>query len=258
MRPIAAAARAWRASIGTRRRLGLAISYPHYLELHRQLAPERLIYYNMDDYAFYWRAHAARIRQLESEAVARADLSIACARLRADALAAAAVPEAAGRVIHLPHGAPAEAIAAQPMHAPAPAPADLAVYPRPYLGFVGSLEERVDWHLIAELARATPTGTVVLIGRPPALPRNAPWTDACRRALALPNVAQLGWREQSQLASYTAAFDVALIPYDVTCHLSIQLGLVPDQAHGLHGVDASGGHYRPARMPAACRCVRRR
>ena len=212
MRPLAWGVRDWRRGLEGRRPLAMAISYPHYLHLRDMLRPEALIYYNMDDYGFYWSARREAVRDLERRAVREADLSAFCARARADELADA-VPEAAGRIIHLPHGAPASAIAAAPRHRPAPPPADIAHLPRPLLGFVGSLEDRLDWPLIEHLARTFPGGSVVLIGREPAPAPRESWYRAYLRAVALPNVHRLGWRPQAEIGAYNAAFDACLIPY---------------------------------------------
>lgn len=212
MRPIAAAVRRWRAHVGPRPNLTLAISYPQYIELHRQLLPDQLIYYNMDDYGCYWPRHAQETARLERDAVSRANLTIACAIERAKALRRN-VAGAADRVIHLPHGAPDQSIAVAPVHRAADAPADLSPWPKPYLGFVGSLEDRLDWRLLGDLARRFDTGTVVLIGRPPKLRSDQAWADECRQTLALPNVAALGWRSQDEIGRYVASFDVGLIPY---------------------------------------------
>jgi glycosyltransferase involved in cell wall biosynthesis len=212
MRPISWVARRWRASIGPRSRLALAITYPYYLELARQLRPERLIYYNMDDYTFYWKHHAKSVRELERLAVRRADVSAFCAQLRA-AEAAHFQPSEARRIVHLPHGTRPEAIATHPLHQPLPAPAELAALPRPYLGFVGSLEDRLDWVLLHRLARAFPTGTVVLIGRRPTPPRSAAWAVDCQAVLAQPNVRLLGWRNPPEVAELLSSLDVCLIPY---------------------------------------------
>lgn len=212
MMPLSRAIRDWRRELGTPRPLALAISYPHYLYLRDQTRPEALLYYNMDDYAFYWASRKRTIRELEQRAVREADLSIFCARLRADELTDQ-VPEAADRIVHLPHGAPASAIPPEPQAQPAEPPDDLAPLPRPYLGFVGTLEDRLDWGLIEHVSHAFPEGSIILIGRQPLpAPRQA-WYQQYLRAIARPNVHCLGWKTQSELGRYNAAFDVCMIPY---------------------------------------------
>jgi glycosyltransferase involved in cell wall biosynthesis len=212
MRPIHWAIREWRRGLRGGRPLALAISYPYYLALRDQVCPDVLLYYNTDDYGLYWASRREAVQRLERRAVGEANLSVFIARLRADELRAA-VPDAAQRIVHLPLGAPATAIASAPQPRPAAPPADIAHLPRPLLGFVGSLEDRIDWELLEHVAHAFPTGSVVLIGRDPKPRPRESWYRVYERTIALSNVHRLGWRSQPEIARYNAAFDVCLIPY---------------------------------------------
>lgn len=211
MRPFRRAIASWRAQRNSTRPLVLAISYPHYLYLSDRLRPDALLYYNMDDYSLYWTGRENAVRRLERRAVVESDLAVFCARVRADEFRSAA-PEASDHIIHLPHGAPAAAIAPFPQDRPADPPTDIAGLPRPLLGFVGSLEDRLDWELIEDVARRFPEGSVVLIGREP-LKSREPWYQAYSRVAALRNVHIIGWRDQAELCGYNASFDVCMIPY---------------------------------------------
>ncbi|MDB5348869.1 MAG: hypothetical protein JWN86_116 [Planctomycetota bacterium] len=214
MRPIAWAAREWHRSLDQPRPLALAISYPHYLYLRDVLRPASLLYYNMDDYAFYWTSRRESIRKLERRAVKESDLSVFCAKIRAQELADA-VPEARDRIMHLPHGSPSAAISSSPQHRPASPPDAIADLPRPLLGFVGTLEDRLDWDLVSDVARAFPDGSVILIGREPEPAAEQSWYEKYRNAISLPNVHRLGWKSQAEIMRYNAAFDVCLIPYQI-------------------------------------------
>jgi glycosyltransferase involved in cell wall biosynthesis len=144
--------------------------------------------------------------------VAEADLSVFCAKARADEMRSK-VPEAMDRIIHLPHGAPAINIAPKPLHSPTAPPLDIANLPRPLLGFVGSLEDRIDWPLLTSLADAFPNGSIVLVGREPDSKPGKPWYREARSTLMRSNVHAIGWRPQSVLGRYNASFDVCMIPY---------------------------------------------
>ncbi|HZW32833.1 MAG TPA: glycosyltransferase [Isosphaeraceae bacterium] len=212
MRPIARSIRSWwRRLPGARR--GLVMSYPQYLYLHQQLQPDVSIYYNIDDYALYWPREAERVRELERAVVRAADLTVCVSRLRAGELRAA-VPEAAGRIHYVPHGAPTPFLAARPLVHPAEAPADVAHLPRPLLGYIGMMEDRVDWELMDRLSREFPRASIVVVG-----PRSAtvaqPWWESCARFLARPNVHVIGRRPQEMLARYYQSFDISLIPYQI-------------------------------------------
>ena len=192
-------------------RRGLVMSYPHYLHLHDLLRPDVSVYYNIDDYALYWPRVADEIRELERAMVRTADLTICVSRVRADELRGSVAgsgrpnPSRAPRSTDTVSGAKAA-------RAAGPGPADLAHLPRPYLGFIGSLEDRLDWELMDRISRTFPEASIVVVGRVRE-PVDEPWWDACSRFLSRPNVHALGWRGQEALAGYYQAFDVTLIPY---------------------------------------------
>ena len=213
MRPIARAVRRWRGEHGSGGRLALVATYPYYLNLARQLRPDRLAYLNIDDYRLYWPQSARQVETLEREAVRCADVTACTALYRADELRAA-VPEAAAKVRHLPHGAPTASIPPEAQHLPGPAPDDIAHLPRPWVGYVGTLEDRVDWGLMDRVAAASPAASIVIVGRvgPDGA---ADWQGDRRRCLDRPNVHAVGWRDQAVIDRYNRAFDVGLIPYRV-------------------------------------------
>jgi glycosyltransferase involved in cell wall biosynthesis len=212
MRPIARSVRAWWRMFSPRRR-GLVMLYPHYLYLRDQLCPDVSVYYNVDDYALYWPRQADRVRELEQAMVRSADLTVCVARLRADELKAA-VPEAAARIHHIPHGAPTPFLASRPLDRPGDPPEDIAHLPRPLLGYIGSMEDRVDWELMDRLSHEFPRASIVVLGRIGS-PVPRPWWEPCARFLGRPNVHAIGWRPQEALTRYYQAFDVTLIPYRV-------------------------------------------
>ena len=211
MRPIRRTIESWRADHAAGAPLALVMTYPHYLYLRDQLRPDRLVYFNIDDYAFYWPRRARTLDALERRAVREADLTV-CASLRRCQALREAVPEAAERIRHLPHGSPSLVVAQNSVEGKGPRPTDLADLPGPLLGYVGSLEDRIDWNLLGRLADAFPAASIVLIGR---LAPNSSgrWLADFRKCLSRPNVHALGWRPQAEVGRYNAAFDVCLIPY---------------------------------------------
>jgi glycosyltransferase involved in cell wall biosynthesis len=211
MRPIRRAVEDWRTRHAPSGPLALVMTYPHYLFLRDQLRPDYQLYFNIDDYTQYWPRRAATIHRLELQAVREADLTVCVSALRCEQLRSA-VPSAADRIRHLPHGTAAATLAPRPHHRPSPPPADLAGLPRPLLGYVGTLEDRVDWPLLGRLADTFPEASLVLVGRQ-ARGRGRGWLADYRRCTSRPNVHVVGWRPQESLANYVGAFDVCLIPY---------------------------------------------
>ena len=212
MRPIARAVRRWRRLVaGGPRPLTLVITYPYYLHLARLLRPDHLVYLNIDDYRLYWPRSARHVERIERDAVRRADLTVCASRFRADELRAGH-PGLADRIRHLPHGAPSLSIPASPQHRPGMGPADICQIPRPWVGYVGTLEDRVDWVALDRVAEVNPAASLILVGRVgPDGP--APWQAGRRRCLARPNVHAIGWRDQGIIETYNRSFDVGLIPY---------------------------------------------
>jgi len=211
MLPIAHSIRSWWRMLPPRWNRGLVMHYPHYLYLRDKLRPDVSLYYNVDDYSLYWPFRAERIRELEKETVRAADVTVCVSRLRALELRDL-VPQAAGRIHHVPHGAPTTFLADRPLSVPADPPADLARLPRPYLGYIGSLEDRVDWELLDRLSQEFRDASIVVVGRVRKQVAE-PWWEPCARFLSRPNVHALGWRAQDSLPAYYQAFDAVLIPY---------------------------------------------
>ena len=85
-------------------------------------------------------------------------------------------------------------------------PEDMAELPRPYVGYVGNLRDRIDVDLIRTMAQRHPDWSIVLIG-------------SARGALEvialgeLPNVHLLGVRPYERALSYIKNFDVAIMPH---------------------------------------------
>ncbi|MGH9013425.1 MAG: glycosyltransferase [Acidimicrobiia bacterium] len=87
-------------------------------------------------------------------------------------------------------------------------PPDLVGLPRPFIGYGGGMSRRMNWELIAEVARHA-TGTVVLVG---------PVLDGVARVaiaglIKRDNVRWLGHRDAEAVPHYLATLDVGLIPY---------------------------------------------
>jgi glycosyltransferase involved in cell wall biosynthesis len=211
MRPIGRSIREWRQEHAGGAPLMLVMTYPHYVYLRDIVQPDRHIYFNIDDYSQYWPRCANRVNALERQAVREADLTVCVSKLRADELRGA-VPEASAKIRHLPHGSPTRSLGEHAWDRPAPPPADLAALPRPLLGYVGTLEDRVDWTLLTRLSEEFPHASIVVVGKQGSSHSGA-WLADCRQFLARPNVHALGWRPQESIHEYNRAFDICLIPY---------------------------------------------
>lgn len=213
MRPIARAADSFWRREGAGARRGLVMTYPHYRYLADQVRPEVSLYYNLDDYALYWPGRADEIRALERELVRSSTATVCVSRRRAEELRRGS-PEAAARVHHIPHGAPRAFLAPEPLPRPGSPPADIGHLPRPWIGYVGTLEDRLDWPLLEALVARFSRASIIVVGRLPQ-PSEDDWFESARRFIDRPNVHVVGWRTQAELPRYYQSFDVNLIPYRV-------------------------------------------
>jgi glycosyltransferase involved in cell wall biosynthesis len=94
------------------------------------------------------------------------------------------------------------------------APAALRDLPRPRIGMLGNLNDRVNWDLVERLATERPEWTLSIVG--PVYSAGEVTRSAVRRLETLPNVHFLGAVGQSEIPSAIAAFDVCLIPYRIS------------------------------------------
>jgi glycosyltransferase involved in cell wall biosynthesis len=83
--------------------------------------------------------------------------------------------------------------------------ADLRSIPSPRLGYIGVIDERLDYDLLRSLASAHPDASIVMIG--PVLK-----VDPVLLPI-MPNVYYLGARDYSVLPEYLAGIDVCLMPF---------------------------------------------
>ena len=89
-------------------------------------------------------------------------------------------------------------------------PADLAVIPRPRIGYTGGLKRMLDWTLIDGLVRRHPEWSFVFVGGRAPHPEIYDTLDALERR---PNVYFLGQRPSAAIPAYTQNLDVCTLPY---------------------------------------------
>ena len=83
-------------------------------------------------------------------------------------------------------------------------PDDLRGLSRPLIGYVGTLSERIDTDLIADIAARFPEATLVLVG---------PVYRTLGAPPEAPNIRYLGLKPHKTLPAYLRHFDVALLPF---------------------------------------------
>jgi len=90
---------------------------------------------------------------------------------------------------------------------------DIADIPKPIIGYIGVVEERVDVDLIVYLAKKNPQKSFVVVG--------PVWKDEDRKLLKEnDNVYILGYKSYSEAPAYIQQFDVALIPHKASSFIT--------------------------------------
>ncbi|MBT4349318.1 glycosyltransferase [bacterium] len=85
---------------------------------------------------------------------------------------------------------------------------DIADIPKPIIGYIGVIQDRVDLKLIEHLARANPKKSIVLVG--------PVWSeqDELKKAVNnLKNIYFLGYKSYNEAPMYIQQFDIGIIPH---------------------------------------------
>ena len=175
----------------------LMVTVPTAWEVVRDLPRRSLVMNRSDLHSAFEETDQHVIRRLEGQLLEHADAVIYAAHsLMDDELA-----QTGDRAVFLDHGVDLQHFGGDA----GPEPADLAVIPRPRIGFFGGLDDYVvDLDLLERVARELPEASLVLIG-------DATCSMASLESRS--NVHWLGFRPYEQIPAYGAGFDVALMPW---------------------------------------------
>lgn len=158
------------------------------------------VYYCVDEWSMF-----AYLDRDETVAAERALLGkVDCVFAINGELAAAKRPHNAATHV-APHGVD-HAQFARALDDATVVPPDVANLPGPVLGFYGTLRDWVDLDLVAHVARARPSWSIVLIGQQ---------LDDVGAVAGLPNVHLLGRKAHEMLPAYCKGMDVGMIPYRI-------------------------------------------
>ena len=182
-----------------RRRLGLGgpavswFSVPVVAPLLGRLGDAGSILYYQDRYDAFSHVDGELLRRRLAELARACEVAVATADHLADDLRSlGATPEV------IPHGVDLDHFAGE-----YPAPADVAAFERPLVGYVGLVDDYLDMDAIVAVADRLRSGTVVLVGRAN--------TDVS--ALRHPRIRLLGSRPYESIPAYLGAFACCLIPF---------------------------------------------
>jgi len=188
---------------GLRKKLGIQdfelwTFLPNVGEYVGTLGEKLIVYYCIDEWSQFSYIDEARMVRSEERIVDRADVIFASCEALAERKRARNP-----RTYLAPHGVD-HALFARALDDTTAVPDDLAALPGPVIGFYGTLQDWVDYELIAGLAERHPEWSFALVGQALA--------DVSRVA-RLPNVHLLGRKPHAQLPAYCKGFSVGIIPY---------------------------------------------
>jgi len=181
----------------------LWIFHPRFGYLADHLRFERLVYHAYDLYS-HARDWSPRSDEAQRRLLARADL-IVCSSDRI----ALELRDVSGKPVHVvPNGVDFERFDAARSAAE---PDEFAAIPRPRIGYIGSLNQKVDFPLLESLSAQRPDWHFVLAGQ--TLGLGEAETARFNNLVKRPNVHFLGKKSTAEIAGYTAGLDVGLLCY---------------------------------------------
>lgn len=197
---------------GDAQRLVLYIFHPSFVDYIPARGPQVVVYHAYDDFTpeDEQDRYGATLRAQEDKLLRRADVVLASSeairrklcsrRLRAE-------------IVLVPNGVDYASFAGLNIGAHAE-PSELRAIPRPRVGYVGSINRKVDLQLVRGIALARPEWQWILVGAvSPKLSGDPGLRSALDHLLSLGNVHVLGHRPHEELPRYVAALDVATMCY---------------------------------------------
>lgn len=177
---------------------------PHQYPWVSKVPSERLIYYNVDDYALYRPERKQLILDQEQQLIERATLTLCSSQSQVKNLKAKH-PHRASRIYHFPHGAVESYLNPQPE----------SMVEHMTVGYVGTLGDRLDWQFISQVIQRCPDVTFVFVGGldEQTLMNQGNWQATRQAVLSLPNVRHFGKISSDKIANYYWSFAISWIPY---------------------------------------------
>jgi len=180
--------------------------HPRFAPIAIKLGGDIIVYDCMDPHALF-RNRDKLVGQQEESLLRRADVIFAGGRSLARLLEEhGAKPECLPSGIDYDHFAKAAE--------PGTKPKELEGVSPPILGYIGAIDERIDWELLRWLAKERASWTIVLVG---------PLVGMDRIPIPESNVIHVGGKNYSALPDWLRGFDVCLIPWvvdELTSHMS--------------------------------------
>lgn len=87
---------------------------------------------------------------------------------------------------------------------------DIGLLPKPIIGYLGTIQDRLDQDLLIYLAKSNPSSSIALVG--------PVWSKDIKEKLSVcKNIHFLGKKSYEQSPMYIQQFDVAIVPHKTSC-----------------------------------------
>ncbi len=173
---------------------------PYFVKYFGKLSERLSVFDTVDNWAEHpsYAPYAERLRDNYSFLLGHADVIFTVTDHLAQSLF-----HGAPKVHYVPNGVDTDLFGT-----PGQEPADLANIPHPRFGYVGVIQQRVDFDMVQFAAINNPTSSFIFVG--------PIWKDAhIEKVQHLKNVYFLGQKSYEQLPSYIQHFDVGIIPHRI-------------------------------------------
>lgn len=185
----------------------LFIWHPDFSEMVGAFGEAISCYYVDDEFAAYsgqTPTQIQRIRENEDTLLRQADVVFA------NGIALLEVKGRYGNATNLPMCADFD-LFSKSRSAETRVPRDLEAVPHPRIGYIGNINDKVDFSILLRVAAERPEWSIVLIG--PVRVDNASYREEVDRLRTFPNVFFLGAKSRESLPSYIKGLDVCLMCY---------------------------------------------
>ncbi len=193
--------------LGTDRPI-LYLLHPKFNRYVGRLREKLVVYHVLDEYTGYLGANREKLAAEEETLLHRADLTICASRLLE------ATKRRTNRSAYfVPNGVDFDHFSGR-QGMPVTVPADVRNIPRPRVGYIGRICDKLDFLLLLDVAKGLPGHSFCFAGQAMVVKREnrvvfEEWSN-------LPNVYLLGNKKPDELPAYLRAFDVAVMPYVVS------------------------------------------
>lgn len=204
------------------------VAYPLFAAYVRDVAPDRLVYWNYDDYSVL--SASGRTQAAGEADLAERAGTILCSSAWQTERFRESLRDRREKVFHFPHGVHTSFLNSVPAESPDPNT----------VCSVGALTGRYDWTLIRHVVTSLPDVTFSFIGELASggfQDMAAGWDGQCREVLSLPNVRHVKGLKHRETPRYYWRNAVNWMPYDASlpfvqacCPLKLTDGLASGRA----------------------------